>query len=213
MQGLAGRQIPMKPAFIRPSRAKFPVVAATMAASPGGCGAVIFIFWSGNNPVKYTDPDGMLTFDSSMTEDDFNTNKFSFPEEYTTWDDIQGFFRDNPNGAFYCHDSEIRLESYNDKNDIKRINPDKANVDLLKFILYTKAFFQLAKAGLKALSQYKNVDPNSLVPNPIDEFTKIEPSPTALHAARETIKNTGTISSRILVEKGSDGTLTVIIGG
>jgi hypothetical protein len=30
----------------------------TVPASPGGRRAVIFIFWSGNNPVKYTDPDG-----------------------------------------------------------------------------------------------------------------------------------------------------------
>jgi hypothetical protein len=29
-----------------------------MAASPGGCRVIIFIFCSGNNLVKYTDPDG-----------------------------------------------------------------------------------------------------------------------------------------------------------
>jgi hypothetical protein len=58
MQGLAGRQITMKPAFIRPSRAKFLVVAVTMAVPPRGCGAVIFIVWSRDNPVKYTDLDG-----------------------------------------------------------------------------------------------------------------------------------------------------------
>jgi hypothetical protein len=35
-------------------------MAIAMLAPPGGCGAVIFIFWSRNNPVKYTDPDGRI---------------------------------------------------------------------------------------------------------------------------------------------------------
>jgi hypothetical protein len=58
MQGLAGRPITIKSAFTRGNRPGFRTVALTMAAFPGGGRAVMFIFWSGNNPVKYTDPDG-----------------------------------------------------------------------------------------------------------------------------------------------------------
>jgi hypothetical protein len=58
MPEFVGRPIVIKPAFTWGNRPGFRAVAVTMAASPGGCGAVIFIFWSGNNPVKYTDPDG-----------------------------------------------------------------------------------------------------------------------------------------------------------
>jgi hypothetical protein len=56
MQGFI--DYPLKPAFTWGNRPGFRAVALTMDASMRGCGAVIFIFWSGNNPVKYTDPDG-----------------------------------------------------------------------------------------------------------------------------------------------------------
>jgi hypothetical protein len=56
MQGLMN--YPLKPSCTWGNRPGFRTVAVTMAASPGGCGAVILIFWSGNNPVKYIDPDG-----------------------------------------------------------------------------------------------------------------------------------------------------------
>jgi hypothetical protein len=62
MQGFAGRPITIKSAFIQGNRPGFRAVAVTMAASPGGCGAVIFIFWSRDNSVKYTDPDGKSTW-------------------------------------------------------------------------------------------------------------------------------------------------------
>jgi hypothetical protein len=39
-----------------------------MLVPPGGCGAVIFIFWSRDNPVKYTDPDGKLIGDITNRE-------------------------------------------------------------------------------------------------------------------------------------------------
>jgi hypothetical protein len=56
MQGLI--DYPTKPAFTWGNRTGFRAVVVTMPVPPGGCGAVIFIFWSRNNPVKYTDPDG-----------------------------------------------------------------------------------------------------------------------------------------------------------
>jgi hypothetical protein len=56
MQGFMG--YPLKSAFTWGKRPGFLAVAVTTSAFPGGCGAVILIFWSGNNPVKYTDPDG-----------------------------------------------------------------------------------------------------------------------------------------------------------
>jgi hypothetical protein len=49
---------PPKPAFTWGNRLGFRAMAVTMDASMRGCRVVIFIFWSGNNPVKYTDPDG-----------------------------------------------------------------------------------------------------------------------------------------------------------
>jgi hypothetical protein len=58
MQGFVGRPIPIKLAFIQGNRPGFRAVAVVMPVPPVGCGAVIFIVWSWDNPVKYTDPDG-----------------------------------------------------------------------------------------------------------------------------------------------------------
>jgi hypothetical protein len=164
------------------------------------------------NPLKYTDPDGNETLGASMTEDDYNNHKFNFPSEYRDWDAIQEFFKDNPNGAFYGHDSELMLNAYKDKKDIKYINPDKANVDLLCLAMTTKAIFSIAKGGINTLGKFKNVDPKALTPNSLDEFSTIGPSDNVLSTAREIIKNTGSISSPISVAKGTDGALTIIDG-
>jgi hypothetical protein len=79
MQGLAGRPITMKPGFIRPSRAKFQVGAVTMDASSGGSRAVVLIFLSGNNPVKYTDPDGRWVpdFDGKLIAESGDNAKYN----------------------------------------------------------------------------------------------------------------------------------------
>jgi hypothetical protein len=58
MPELVGCPVTIKPAFIRPSRAKFQVVVITMPSPLEGYRAIIFIVWSWDNPVKYTDPDG-----------------------------------------------------------------------------------------------------------------------------------------------------------
>jgi hypothetical protein len=58
MQGLVDRPMRMKPAFTRGNRPGFRVLTVTMPVSPRGYRAIIFIFWSRDNPIKYTDPDG-----------------------------------------------------------------------------------------------------------------------------------------------------------
>jgi hypothetical protein len=56
MQGFMG--YPLKSAFTWGNRPGFRAVAVVMPVPPVGCGAVIFIVWSWDNPVKYTDPNG-----------------------------------------------------------------------------------------------------------------------------------------------------------
>jgi hypothetical protein len=55
MQGYTACQL--KPTLFWPDKPKFPVVTAVFS---GRGGAVIFIFLSRGNPVKYTDPDGRV---------------------------------------------------------------------------------------------------------------------------------------------------------
>jgi hypothetical protein len=56
MQGLL--DYPLKPAFSRPNPPEFRFAAVRTVTSLGGGGASIFVFVSGDYPVKYTDPDG-----------------------------------------------------------------------------------------------------------------------------------------------------------
>jgi RHS repeat-associated protein len=170
--------------------------------------------YAGNNPVKYIDPNGEDIIDSDTTKEQFD-NMTKFDSDFTReriWEDAQIFLSENPNGAFYRAPGESQWQQFENRKDINYINPDKANVDIVKFILTVRALVHIAKAGVEALSQFKNVDPKSLIPNPADEFSTIGPSDRILHAARETIKNTGNISSRISVVKGPDGILTIADG-
>jgi hypothetical protein len=56
MQALLDR--PVKPTFPRPGPPEFRPAAARTTTALGSGGVSIFVFVSGGNPVKYTDPDG-----------------------------------------------------------------------------------------------------------------------------------------------------------
>jgi hypothetical protein len=58
MQGHTVCQV--KPALFRPDPSKFPAGPVEAAAFPEGSGFVIFIFFPGDNPAKFTDPDGRV---------------------------------------------------------------------------------------------------------------------------------------------------------
>jgi hypothetical protein len=133
--------------FVPPKAATWSKTHET-ATSIGGAGAVVCVSIFYPNPLKYTDPDGRDIFDSSMTEDDFNDNLFNLPPRYRTWNAVQNFFSDYPNGAFSAHDSELRLSAYSDKKDIEYINPDKANVEFAGALFGLKAI-SIAAPGIK----------------------------------------------------------------
>jgi hypothetical protein len=50
----------VNPIYFKPYSFQFPASELKTAAFPEGGGAVIFIFLSRENPVKYTDPDGRI---------------------------------------------------------------------------------------------------------------------------------------------------------
>jgi hypothetical protein len=110
MQGLVGRPIAIKPAFTRPSRAEFRVVAVVMPISPWGCGAVIFIVWSWNNPVKYTDPGGREHNDfSTSTLSQGDPKKFEKP-----WYGKIPIISNLLSGTYFFYRNTIKGEGYQD---------------------------------------------------------------------------------------------------
>jgi hypothetical protein len=64
MQGHTVCQV--KPALFRPYPSKFPAGPVVATAFPEGSGVIIFIFFSLENPVKFTDPDGRSDYDNIL---------------------------------------------------------------------------------------------------------------------------------------------------
>ena len=170
--------------------------------------------YAGNNPVRYVDPDGRDSITSDTTRERFNEMTSGESDYFSEriWNEAQDYFLEYPNGAYYRAPGELHWQQFENKEDIGLINPDIANVNVLKIILTVRFIKEIARSGWRHFSQFRNVNPNSLTPNALDEFTTIGPSNTALSAARETIRRTGNIGDPILVSRGADGTLTIIDG-
>jgi hypothetical protein len=92
--------------------------------------------YAGNNPVKYTDPDGKETFTAETTReqyDDMATYDHEFFRE-DTWNSAQEFFRENPDGAYYRAPGEFRWQQFENKDDIDYIDPNSAMFDTFLFL-------------------------------------------------------------------------------
>ncbi len=92
--------------------------------------------YAGNNPVKYTDPDGNETYDSSITEDQYK-NSWLLQKD-RSWESVQKFFEENPNGVLHRPEQQFAFMELEDKNEI--VDPNACNVDLVKIIAGVKFF-------------------------------------------------------------------------
>ncbi len=92
--------------------------------------------YAGNNPVKYTDPDGRETYDSSITKEQYK-NSWLLQKD-RSWDNVQKFFEDNPNGVLHRPEDQFSFMELEGKNDI--VDPNACNVDLVKIIAGVKLF-------------------------------------------------------------------------
>jgi hypothetical protein len=111
--------------------------------------------YAGNNPIKYDDPDGRNTITSNTTREEFN-NMTKYDLEFSReelWKETRVFFRDNPNSAYYRNVGELIWQQYKNKNDIKYINPDKANVEIVNAVLVVRSLFSVGKAIVSSLNK------------------------------------------------------------
>jgi hypothetical protein len=103
--------------------------------------------------VKYIDPDGreLLTAETTKEQYDEMVNKELF-NSYPDWGVLQEFFTENPDGAYYRPDGDLLWKTHENKDDIKIIDPNVANVELLFVILGGRSLLQLSS---KAVEYFK----------------------------------------------------------
>ena len=132
-----------------------PAVTDYMAGTSAGEGGVYntvnlnVYHYAGNNPVKYTDPDGRELYNSSITLDEYNDS--SFLKQQYTWKQVQGYFEQNPNGYLYRCDDEIFFKGIESKNDI--IDPNSANMLLVDIVLVGKILKSFGKIAFNVIKQ------------------------------------------------------------
>jgi murein DD-endopeptidase MepM/ murein hydrolase activator NlpD len=98
MQGHTACQL--KPTLFWPDKPKFPAVTAVF---PGRGGFVIFIFFPGGNPVKYTDPDGRLSENADGVAFDKPNDKLWKGAEAAGWDN----YREALDNALFIRDGTV----------------------------------------------------------------------------------------------------------
>ena len=132
-----------------------PAITDYMAGSSVGEGGIYntvnlnVYHYGGNNPVKYTDPDGRELYNSSITLDEYNDS--SFLKQQYTWKQVQGYFEQNPNGYLYRCDDEIFFKGIESKNDI--IDPNSANMLLVDIVLVGKILKSFGKIAFNVIKQ------------------------------------------------------------
>ena len=118
--------------------------------------------YAANNPIKYTDPDGRETYDSSITQEQFNNisrrplasgfNE-SLNNEPTvagkTWAEAQEFFKEHPNGVIYRNPDEWGYRFYTNEKKDKPVEYNMITGDELILIGIGKGLFSLGKCVVK----------------------------------------------------------------
>ena len=76
--------------------------------------------YAGNNPIRYIDPDGNETYDSDITEEQYN--KSHFLQQEMSWKEVQAFFNENPKGVLHRPEDQFGFMKLKSKKDIVDIN-------------------------------------------------------------------------------------------
>ncbi len=127
--------------------------------------------YAANNPIKYTDPDGRETYDSSITKEQFdNISRRPFASGFNeslnnepsvagkTWAEAQEFFKEHPNGVIYRNPDEWSYRFYTNEGKDRPVEYNMVTGDELLLIGLGKSLFSIGKglfkhAGKKALGE------------------------------------------------------------
>ena len=130
------------------SAAKFIEKRKTPALAPTNCD---LYHYAGNNPVKYTDPDGKETYDSGITKEQYNDSWLL--QKSMSWDDVQNYFNDNPNGVLHRPDDQFSFMKLDSKKEI--VDPNACNTALVGIVLGLRI-------SSRAFNYLKNIFPNKI---------------------------------------------------
>ena len=100
--------------------------------------------YAGNNPVRYTDPDGRESYDFEILTEDVYKSNYQLQKQYS-WDDLQEIFEDNPKGIIYRYDTITYYEGKSER-DFPTMDMSSETVDLFMGI---KAAFSIVRGLVK----------------------------------------------------------------
>ena len=119
--------------------------------------------YAGNNPVKYTDPDGRETYDSEITREQYD--KSNFLQRQMTWAEVNNYFKENPKGVLHRPEDQVCFMKLKSKRDIVDIND--GSMLMVNILLVGRGLFSLGKSLLsltgksiakKLLSRLQNME-------------------------------------------------------
>ena len=100
--------------------------------------------YAGNNPVKYTDPDGRETYDSEITREQYD--KSNFLQRQMTWAEVNNYFKENPKGVLHRPEDQVCFMKLKSKRDIVDIND--GSMLMVNILLVGRGLFSLGKSLL-----------------------------------------------------------------
>jgi hypothetical protein len=128
MQGHVACQ--QKPTFFQSDPFKFPVALVESVAFPENGGVIIFIFFPGYNPVKHTDPDGIISQQEHYARNKNNHPPASIPN-YDFENPVKSFTDENgttwkliPENLDVYHEQGQSYDGIDPKNNNKYVSAD-----------------------------------------------------------------------------------------